>query len=296
MIKRYIYLLLFIVFVVRCESQELFVSHPICMMNSFFSPEGPATDRNGNLYVVNYIKKGSIGVIKANDSIAQYMLLPNGSIGNGIRLSGNGFMFVADYVKHNIYKINMLTREISVLAHNEQWHQPNDIAIDSKNRLYASDPDWKKKRGKIWRIDPDGKQEMLDSSLGTVNGIEVNYDDTKLFVNETVEKNVWQYDLTKEGRVRNKSLLVHFDDFAVDGMRSDIKGNLFIARYGKGCVAKVSPHGDILKEIVLTGSNPTNIAFGGRDGCSVYVTVKDNGNVERFRTDIPGTEWVKVRK
>jgi gluconolactonase len=90
--------------------------------------------------------------------------------------------------------------------------------------------------------------------------------------------------------------LVHFDDFAVDGMRSDIKGNLFIARYGKGCVVKLSPHGDILKEIMLAGSNPTNIAFGGKDGCSVYVTVKDNGNVERFLTDIPGTEWVKVRK
>jgi sugar lactone lactonase YvrE len=35
--------------------------------------------------------------------------------------------------------------------------QPNDIAIDNKDRLYASDPNWKANTGRIWRVDTDGK-------------------------------------------------------------------------------------------------------------------------------------------
>ena len=45
-------------------------------------------------------------------------------------------------------------------------NQPNDIAIDRKNRLYASDPDWKQRKGQFWRIDTDGTAVLLDS-IGT---------------------------------------------------------------------------------------------------------------------------------
>jgi len=74
-------------------------------------------------------------------------------------------------------------------------------------------------------------------------------------------------------------------------MRCDIDGNLYITRYGKGTVVKLSPAGKILQEITLTGKNSSNIAFGGKDGCTAYVTIQDNGNIETFRVDKPGREW-----
>ena len=49
----------------------------------------------------------------------------------------------------------------------------------------------------------------------------------------------------------------------MDGMRCDIEGNLYVTRHGKGTVAKVSPDGDVLLEVQLTGKLCTNIAFGG---------------------------------
>jgi len=48
----------------------------------------------------------------------------------------------------------MTTKQLSVYAHDSTMNQPNDIAIDSKDRLYASDPNWKAGTGRIWRIDP----------------------------------------------------------------------------------------------------------------------------------------------
>jgi sugar lactone lactonase YvrE len=77
----------------------------------------------------------------------------------------------------------------------------------------------------------------------------------------------------------------------MDGMRCDVKGNLYITRFGKGTVVKLSPAGKVLTEIPLTGKKVTNIAFGGSDGKTAYVTLMDQGNLETFRVDEPGREW-----
>jgi sugar lactone lactonase YvrE len=182
----------------------------------------------------------------------------------------------------------MKTKNITTYAHEPTMSQPNDIAIDSKDRIYASDPNWKEKTGRFWRIDTDGKITLLDS-LGTANGIEVSPDEKTLYVNAGRE--IWAYDLSEGGEVSNKRRLIEFPDFGVDGMRCDVKGNIYIARFGKGVVAKVSPKGYILKEVTLTGKKPTNVAFGGKDGRTVYVTLMDMGNLESFRVDEPGREW-----
>jgi sugar lactone lactonase YvrE len=61
-------------------------------------------------------------------------------------------------------------------------------------------------------------------------------------------------------------------------------------------VAKVSPTGELLKEIVLSGKLPSNIAFGGDDGKTVFVTLQDAGNIEAFQVEKPGREWKMMRR
>src|SRR6266496_3804304 len=142
-------------------------------------------------------------------------------------------------------------------------------------------------------VDKDGKLSLLEDSMGTANGIEVSPDEKTLYVNESVQRKVWAYDLSDSGTISNKRLLIEFPDFGMDGMRCDIDGNLHIARYGKGVVAKISPKGKLLKEIKINGTKPSNVTFGGADGRTVYVTLQDNGNIESFRVEVPGREWKK---
>ena len=250
--------------------------------------EGPAVDKDGNVYAVNFAKEGTIGKVSPDGKPELFVELPQGSTGNGIRFDSKGDMYVADYTGHNVLKVDMKTKNISVYAHEPTMSQPNDIAIDSKDRIYASDPNWKEKTGRIWRIDTDGKITLLDS-LGTANGIEVSPDEKILYVNAGRE--IWAYDLSEAGEVSNKRRLIEFPDFGVDGMRCDVNGNIYIARFGKGTVAKISPKGYIVKEITLAGKKPTNVAFGGKDGRTVYVTLMDMANLESFRVDDPGREW-----
>ena len=277
-------------------AQELFVSTELTPSKSFTSgAEGPAVGRTGIVYAVNYAKQGTIGQITGDGKSSLFLELPSGSIGNGIRFDSKGNMLIADYTKHNILKVNMLTKAVSVFAHNPKLSQPNDIAIDTKDRLFASDPNWKENTGRIWRIDTDGKFTLLDS-MGTTNGIEVSPDNKYLYVNESVQRKVWKYDLNEKGEISNKRLIHEFPDFGMDGMRCDVDGNLYITRHGKGTVAKLSPTGKLIREISTIGKLPSNIAFGGKDGRTAYITLQDKGNMESFRVDKPGREWVMSKK
>ena len=273
-------------------NEELFVAHEFTPVDGFTSGiEGPACDVAGNLYAVNYERQHTIGKVTPNGDASVFVELPPGSIGNGIRFNSEGFMFIADYTNHNVLKVDMNTREISVHAHEPTMNQPNDLAIGANDILYASDPNWGASTGQIWRVDTDGKVTLLEADMGTTNGIEVSPDEKVLYVNESAQRNVWAYDLSPEGDISNKRLLIQFPDFNMDGMRCDIEGNLYITRHGKGTVAKLSPAGEVLREVQLTGKLCTNIAFGGPDGRTCYVTMADRGNVEVFRADLPGRSW-----
>ena len=228
--------------------------------------EGPAVSTEGDIYAVNFNVQGTIGKVSPDGVASLFVTLPEGSIGNGIRFLSTGDMIIADYTNHNILRVDMTDKTISVWAHEPDMNQPNDLAITSKDMVFASDPNWKESTGNIWRIDSQSGATLLESGMGTTNGIEVSPDEQRLYVNESVQRNVWVYDLSAAGEVSNKRLLIRFEDYGMDGMRCDIKGNLYITRHGKGTVAVVSPEGVLIQEIKTKGSKPSNIAFGGPDG------------------------------
>ncbi|HSH79022.1 MAG TPA: SMP-30/gluconolactonase/LRE family protein [Herpetosiphonaceae bacterium] len=273
-------------------SEELFVSQSFTEPGSFTSGiEGPACDAEGNLYAVNYVRQHTIGKVTPAGECSLFLDLPNGSIGNGIRFNRAGDMFIADYTNHNILNVDMRTRAINVYAHEPTMNQPNDIAIGANGIIYASDPNWGNSTGQIWRIGLDGQVTLLETGMGTTNGIEISPDEHTLYVNETIQRTIWAYDLSPDGQISRKRLLIQFPDWGMDGMRCDIAGNLYVTRWGKGTVAKVSSAGDVLLEVKLAGRNCTNLTFGGSDGRTCYVTVADRGNIEFFRTDLPGRCW-----
>lgn len=255
--------------------------------------EGPAVDAQGNLYAVSFGKDGTIGIVDKKDNAQLFVTLPEGSTGNGIRFDRKGFMYVADYSGHNILKINPETKAISVHAHSDKMNQPNDIALAKSGVIYASDPKWSDSTGNLWKVTPDGAVTLLESNMGTTNGVEVSTDEQHLYVNESVQRKVWKYDIdAKTGDVKNKRLLIEFADHGLDGMRCDAEGNLYIARYAAGEVVVVSPHGTVLERIKLKGQKPTNVAFGGADGKTVYVTLQDRGAIETFTASRAGREWL----
>lgn len=271
--------------------EVLFVATPLTKPGEFTPGiEGPASDADGNIFAVNFARQGTIGKVTRDGKGEVFVELPNKSIGNGIRFDRQGRMFVADYVNHNVLEIDRQTRAVKVFAHEPKMNQPNDLAIGPDGTLYASDPAWDKGTGQLWRIGTDGRVQRLAENLGTTNGIEVSPDGKTLYVNESVQRGVWAFPITADG-LGPKRLVKQFPDHGFDGMRCDVDGNLYITRYGKGTVVKLSPTGEILREIDVLGKSPSNLCFGGPDGRSVYVTEVEHTRLVHFRVDRPGLEW-----
>tara|TARA_Y100001934_G_C12323953_1_gene761554 strand:- start:424 stop:1323 length:900 start_codon:yes stop_codon:yes gene_type:complete len=281
----------------RLGAEELYKSVVLTKTGEFTSGiEGPAADNHGNVYAVNFGEQGTIGLVDSMGKGKLAQRLPDGSVGNGIRFDNHGNMFIADYPKHNVLRVDAKTGKLSVFAHEPKMNQPNDLAIDADGNLYASDPNWGASTGQLWRISNKGVVTKLSGDMGTTNGIEVSPDGKKLYVNESVQRNIWQFDLSKDGKISGKTLLKKFDDFGFDGMRCDVKGNLYITRHGKGTVVVLSPKGKLLREIDVLGKHPTNLAFGGPDGKTVFVTEAEKTRLVTFRVEHPGATWSKIYK
>ncbi|CAM1363618.1 SMP-30/gluconolactonase/LRE family protein [Tenacibaculum xiamenense] len=276
--RKQLYLFLFSVISISCSQKQ--ESYDLIKENLFTGGiEGPATDYLGNIYAVNFEKEGTIGKVTASGESSIFLELPNGSIGNGIRFGDKNQMFVADYTNHNVLEVNLETKEIQVFANQPLANQPNDIAVLSNTTLYASDPNWKESTGNLWKVTKENGFELLEKNMGTTNGVEVSPDGKKLYVNESVQRKVWVYDIKENGDVANKKELISFKDFGLDGMRCDKDGNLYVCRYDKGTVVVLSPEGEVVNEIHLTGKKPTNITFS-QDYSKCYITVADRGCIE----------------
>jgi gluconolactonase len=257
--------------------------------------EGPACDREGNIYSVSFAYKNTIGRVTPSGRGEVLAEMPDGSLANGIRFRQDGRMFIADHTGHAVWTVENGSRELTRFVVEPAMNQPNDLAISADGTLWASDPDWQKETGQIWRIDQSGAHRRVATGMGTTNGIEVSPDGGTLWVNETVQRTLWAFQIAADGTLTGKRLVLRFPDFGADGMRCDVEGYLYITRWGKGTVAVISPGGEIVEEIDTLGRRPTNICFGGVDGRTAYVTEAEFGRLVTFRAERPGLEWTRWR-
>ena len=140
----------FLLFFTEAFAEELFKATPLTKPGEFTKGiEGPACDKAGNVFAVNFKEQGTIGRVSPDGKGEVFLTLPEGSTGNGIRFDKKGNMFIADYPKHNVMRVDAKTKKLTVLAHEPRMNQPNDLAIDAKGNLYASDPSWAKVTGQL---------------------------------------------------------------------------------------------------------------------------------------------------
>ncbi|HEX6224262.1 MAG TPA: SMP-30/gluconolactonase/LRE family protein, partial [Chryseolinea sp.] len=219
---------------IEAQSQDLtglFVAQDFTKENIFSGNiEGPAFDKYGNLYVVNFERDGTIGLVKPNGEAELFLALPSGSTANSIQFDSKGTMYLADFTGHNILQVNMKSKKVSVYAHDSGFNQPNDICINARGQIFASDPNWKESTGKLWRIDKGGKVVLLSDQMGTTNGIALSPDEKILYVNESVQRKIWRFDVDSKGNISNKKLVTEFPDFGFDGMKCDVEGNIYVTR------------------------------------------------------------------
>lgn len=269
--------------------EDLFISKPLSEEGQFaFGIEGPSVDLQGNILAVNFGEKGTVGIVNPSGQGQKFVTLPKGSVGNATAISPQGRIYVADYIGHKVLTIDPKTREVETYVEDVGMSQPNDVVVSKDEVLYLTDPNWKKKSSRVWRV-INGKAEVIYEGKEVFNGIDLSADEKFLILGDSRSNKIWRFKIDE--RLINPELVIQFKGHEIDGLKVDADNNIYVARIRKGVIAKVSSAGELIQEISVNGQHPTNLVFGGIDGKTVYVTQRDGGFIESFRVDVPGRRW-----
>lgn len=217
-----------------------------------------------------------------------------------------------------------LNGQVTVLADKYQgkrYNQPNDLTVDSHDRIYFSDPRYGNREGMeildeqgrtiegVYRIDPNGTvTRIIGRELERPNGVLVSADDRYLYVADNNNNNLggarklWRFDLRNDGTVDHAARKLIYDwgtGRGPDGVKQDVQGRLYVAggltkpnppfepaEDRKGGIYVLSPEGQLLAFLPVPRDEVTNCAFGGDDLKTLYITA--GGTLHSIRTNTAG--------
>lgn len=243
--------------------------------------EGPAADKDGRVYVSNVGKRGTIGVWNPGDlAPTPWLTLPDGGASAATRMGPDGRLWIADYRKHRLYSVALGGNELRLEFEGPELNQPNDFTFAQDGTIYLSDPSWSsKKKGRIYKWDRNQGLQLLVDDVRAANGIDLLPQEKALVYSESISGRLMKVELP-DGKPQ---MLFKFEPDTVDGLRVDQEGRIYVTRITKGRIDVISPQGERLHSIELQGKEPTNLNFGGPDGRTMYVTLRDLDAIEIFR-------------
>jgi sugar lactone lactonase YvrE len=158
----------------------------------------------------------------------------------------------------------------------------NDAAVDPAGRLWfgtMNNLDESRPDGVLYRLDPGGVPQAVDTGYGVTNGPTFGVGGRTLWHTDSVASTVYAFDLDPAGGLSNKRPWLRFGatDGFPDGMTTDAEGMVWIAHWDGGCVTRHDPSGRERIRIRLPAPRVTKVAFGGVGLTDLYVTTARAG-------------------
>jgi len=245
------------------------------LAGGFRFTEGPACDREGNVYFCD-IPNNRINVWKWTGDLSLHR--DNSGGANGMHFDADGSLVICESGNRRVTRENS-QGQITVLAdkfEGKRLNSPNDLWISPTGGIYFSDPRYGKADDlelptmQVYYLPPGGKPlRCVTTDLKRPNGLVGTPDGKKLYIADEGAGKVWSYDIARDGSLRNQELFV---EQACDGMTLDELGNVYLA-----CnkVLIYSPTGQLLEQIPFP-EQPSNLVFGGKDRKTLYVTARSS--------------------
>ena len=287
-------------------------------LGSVGAGEGPAWDGKGNLYFTNENR------ITRRDSAGKLHIFrePSGEA-NGLLFDAENRLLICESAARRITRADV-NGGITVLADRYEgmkFNSPNDITVDSKGRIYFSDPrygnrdnmEMRDQTGQlvegVYRIDAPGKvTRIITHEVDRPNGVLVSPGDQYLYVADNnnnragAARKLWRFKLQSDGAIDPRSRMLIFDwqnGRGPDGVKVDREGRLYVAAglnkshppyesadKFKGGVYIISPDGKLIDFIGIPVDEVTNCAFGGADRKTLFITA--GGTLWSIPVNTPG--------
>jgi gluconolactonase len=186
----------------------------------------------------------------------------------------------------------------------KELNSPNDLVGRSDGSIYFTDPDY----GRIgypgfpgtprppelpfqgvFRIPPEGALELAAEGFDSPNGLCFSKDESVLYVVETRPGRILAHDVSADGHLSDRRLFFDYpgrpdlSPGAPDGIETDVLDNVYCT--GPGGIWIFDAGGSPLG-IVPIPERTTNLAWGGSDRSSLYVTASTS--IYRLEMSVPG--------
>lgn len=255
--------------------------------------EGPSFDRDGNLFVVD-VAWGRIFRISPAGEVE--LFLEYDGEPNGLKIHADGRIFVTDY-RHGIMVIDPRTRDVKPYLERsalDRFKGVNDLVFASNGDLYFTDQGLTglhDPTGALYCLRSNGRLDKLLGNIPSPNGLVLNLAENIVYVNVTRGNCVWRVPLLPDGTPYKVGVFIQLSGGlgGPDGLAIDSQGGLAIAHVGMGTVWLFSALGEpTLRIRSVAGLATTNVAYGGADGRTLYITESDSGSILCADVAVPG--------
>jgi len=157
------------------------------------------------------------------------------------------------------------------------FERPNDLTVDMKGGVYFTDPD----PGLVYYVTPGGTAVRVAEGITRPNGLVLDRDETRLFVNDSRGEDLLAFDVQPDGTLRNRRRFAKYEgvqrtkdgiNSSADGLAIDGEGRIYVALpIG---VQVLSPQGQHLGTIPVS-KRVQNLAFAGPDKKTLYMVGSD---------------------
>lgn len=272
-------------------------------------PEGPVWDRDGSVYVTE-IRGGQIRKI-ASDGTTSVFARPGGGP-NGAALGPDGALYVTnnggfnwqnsmpigpalDYETGRVERIdnNGTVQRLYTNCDGVPLSAPNDLVFDAAGNFYFTDPIHRnpnlretpgsvtKRSGKVYYASPDGKHiRRVATDVQHPNGIGLTPDGKTLIVAQTFAGNLLSFPIRAPGEVGESRVFGTLPTgYFPDSLCVDEAGYVLVAGILGGGTIVFDPSGNHVETITSEDRVVTNVAFGGTDYSTLYITESGLGRL-----------------
>ena len=255
--------------------------------------EGPSFDREGNLYCTD-IPYGRIFRVSPQgefEVVAEYDGEPN-----GLKIHKDGRIFICDHRK-GLLQLDAKRGTVETVlesAHSEGFRGLNDLVFAANGDLYFTDQGQtglQDPSGRVYRLRADGTLTCLLRNIPSPNGIALDKEERNLFLNVTRANQVWRLPLLATGEVTKVGVFLQLSGGTggPDGLAVDENGGLAVAHAGFGCVWIFDKLGEPLYRVKsCAGHATTNLAYGGADRKTLYITESSSGQILMAKVPVAG--------
>lgn len=265
--------------------------------------EGPAADKNGNVYFTDQ-KNNRIYIWSVEEKLIQFM--NNAQRSNGLYFSSDGKLISCADESNRLIAIDT-NGNVEVLVDNydgKLLNGPNDLWVDSKGGIYFTDPYyfrsyWTHRTNQqeqdgqcVYYLSSDRKS-LVRVADGFVrpNGLVGTRDGKKIYVSDIGGKKTYSYLINDDGTLYDKKLFVEFSGSnpGCDGMTIDNRGNVYLC---SSTIHVYDSNGVKIKEI-QTPEKPTNVCFGGKDFKTLFITTA-SASFYSLQMNVSGIAQIQV--